>query len=82
MEQKEASEGSSLLFFYSCVRGMSVSTDNCFTHRRGWQECVELRSKCKQNNAEYGAHWLASADNLRKWDGEKERRQNRDLEVY
>jgi len=25
---------------------------------------------------------LASTDNLRKWDGEKERRQNRDLEVY
>jgi hypothetical protein len=35
-----------------------------------------------QNNAEYGVHWLASADNLRKWDGKKERRQDRDLEVY
>jgi hypothetical protein len=81
-EQKATSEESSLfLFIHALGEQGHLSKTIAFTAEVN-KNAIELKYKCGQNNAEYGAHLLASTDNLRKWDGEKERRQDRDLEVY
>ena len=82
MEQKETSEESNLFIFIH-ARGKQVHLSKTIASTAEVNKnALNSSINAGQNNAEYGVHWLASTDNLRKWNGEKERRQCRDLEVY